>query len=125
MERLRSAKVFVQGNFAGTLAETDTGYSFCYDEEYTKSGSPAVSLTLPLTEDNAPYYSNTLFPFFDGLIPEGWLLDIVVRNWKISPEDRFGLLLVACKDCIGDVSIEADASDNSAATGKEDINAFN
>lgn len=124
MERLRSAKVFVQGNFAGTLAETDTGYSFCYDKEYAKSSGLAISLTLPLTENNAPYYSNTLFPFFDGLIPEGWLLDIVVHNWKLSPEDRFGLLLVACKDCIGDVSIESEVQDNSTNTGKEDINAF-
>ena len=41
----------------------------------------------------------------DGLIPEGWLLDIVSRNWKIDPKDRFALLLVACKDPIGNVSI--------------------
>ena len=51
------------------------------------------------------YTSKTLFSFFDGLIPEGWLLDIVSRNWKIDQKDRFGLLLVACKDGIGNVSI--------------------
>lgn len=45
------------------------------------------------------------FLFFDGLIPEGWLLDVVSRNWKINNRDRFGLLLVACKDCIGNVTI--------------------
>ncbi|MBR4393633.1 MAG: HipA N-terminal domain-containing protein, partial [Oscillospiraceae bacterium] len=49
--------------------------------------------------------SKTLFAFFDGLIPEGWLLDLVVHNWKINLRDRFGLLLVACRDCIGAVSI--------------------
>lgn len=47
----------------------------------------------------------TLFQFFDGLIPEGWLLGVVSRNWKIDTKDRFGLLLVACKDGIGNVSI--------------------
>ena len=52
-----------------------------------------------------PWISNVLFPFFDGLIPEGWLLQIVTRNWKIDQSDRFGLLLVACKDCIGAVRI--------------------
>ena len=62
-----------------------------------------VSLTLPIREE--PYKSKTLFSFFDGLIPEGWLLDIVSRNWKIDPKDRFALLLVACKDPIGNVSI--------------------
>ena len=47
-----------------------------------------------------------LFPFFDGLIPEGWLLDIAEKNWKLNPRDRMGLLLACCKDCIGAVSIE-------------------
>ena len=53
-----------------------------------------------------PYQSKTLFAFFDGLIPEGWLLDLVSHNWKLDPRDRFGLLLVACKDCIGAVRIQ-------------------
>lgn len=60
-------------------------------------------MTLPVREE--PYTSKTLFPFFDGLIPEGWLLDIVSRNWKIDIQDRFALLLVACKDPIGSISI--------------------
>ena len=46
-----------------------------------------------------------LFPFFDGLIPEGWLLDIAEKNWKLNPRDRMGLLLACCKDCIGAVSV--------------------
>ena len=48
-----------------------------------------------------------LFPFFDGLIPEGWLLDIAEQSWKISSRDRMALLLACCKDCIGDVSVIA------------------
>lgn len=43
---------------------------------------------------------------FDGLIPEGWLLDIAMKNWKLNHDDRFGLLLTVCKDSIGDVRIE-------------------
>ena len=46
-----------------------------------------------------------MIPFFDGLIPEGWLLDIAQKNWKLDPRDRMGLLLTCCKDCIGAVSI--------------------
>jgi serine/threonine-protein kinase HipA len=46
-----------------------------------------------------------LFPFFDGLIPEGWLLDIAQNNWKLNPRDRMGLLMACCKDCIGAVSV--------------------
>ena len=104
MEAFRTAFVYVRNVFAGTLAETDFGYSFSYDSDYLKSdNASAVSLTLPLSDE--PYISRTLFPFFDGLIPEGWLLNVVSRNWKIDTKDRFGLLLVACKDAIGNVSI--------------------
>ncbi|MBQ4650321.1 MAG: HipA N-terminal domain-containing protein [Firmicutes bacterium] len=105
MDAYRTAYVYVRNIFAGTLKETDAGYSFKYDSGYLQAeGSTAVSLTLPIQEEE--YTSKTLFAFFDGLIPEGWLLDIVSHNWKINPKDRFGLLLVACKDPIGNVSIQ-------------------
>ena len=105
MEAYRIAYVFVRQAFAGILKETDYGYSFKYDQEYLNSESPsAVSLTLPITQEE--FTSKTLFSFFDGLIPEGWLLDIVSLNWKIDRKDRFGLLLVACKDPIGNVCIK-------------------
>ena len=104
MDAFRNAYVYVRNVFAGILSETDSGYRFTYDKEYliSKNASP-VSLTLPLRAE--PYDSGTLFSFFDGLIPEGWLLGVVSRNWKIDINDRFGLLLVACKDGIGNVSI--------------------
>jgi len=102
----REGKVFVQNRYAGLISETDSGYQFSYDSDYLKEENAlAVSLTLPLRKE--PYRSNTLFPFFDGLIPEGWLLGVVERNWKIDGKDRFGLMLVTCGDCIGDVRIEA------------------
>jgi serine/threonine-protein kinase HipA len=102
----RAGKVFVQNKYAGIITETDDGYEFSYDEEYLSDETAVpVSLTLPLR--NEPYISKYLFPFFDGLIPEGWLLGVVERNWKIDGKDRFGLMLAACRDCIGDVYIEA------------------
>lgn len=104
MSEYRMARVLIRGIPAGVLSETDAGYSFCYDPGYLASENPSpVSLTLPLTDQE--YESKTLFSFFDGLIPEGWLLDVVVHNWKLSEKDRFGILLVACKDPIGNVSI--------------------
>ena len=104
MNVLRQAGVYVRNRLAGFIQETDEGYCFTYDTAYLNAEKPmAVSLTLPL--QSTPYTSRTLFPFFDGLIPEGWLLDAVTRNWKIDQKDRFGLLMVACRDCIGSVSI--------------------
>ena len=105
MEAYRTAYVYVRDTFAGILKETDSGYSFLYDGEYLlRKDASAVSLTLPMRSEE--YTSKTLFSFFDGLIPEGWLLSIVSRNWKIDQRDRFGLLLVACKDPIGNVCIK-------------------
>ena len=102
----RQAKIYVQSVYAGVLRETDEGYVFTYEPYYLKKDNPlAVSLTLPLQEE--PFRSNVLFPFFDGLIPEGWLLNVVSRNWKIDQKDRFGILLAVCRDCIGDVQVEA------------------
>ncbi len=101
---MRKAKVFFQIEWAGTLTEDETGYLFQYEKEYLNTENPPISLTLPLKEE--AYQASALFPFFDGLIPEGWILEIVEKNWKVNPKDRMGILLVACRDCIGAVSIE-------------------
>lgn len=101
---MKQAKVYVNNKFAGLLTEDDIGYEFRYDSNYIHyEDAEAVSITMPLREK--PYRDNVLFPFFDGLIPEGWLLDIAEQSWKISARDRFSLLLACCKDCIGNVSI--------------------
>ena len=101
---MKRAKVFLNDVFAGTLTENDMGYEFRYAPDYLKSDNAvAVSLTLPLTDQ--PYRDKVLFPFFDGLIPEGWLLDTAEQSWKISARDRFSLLLACCRDCIGNISV--------------------
>ena len=101
---MRQGRVFCNGAAAGVITEDENGYSFVYDKEYlnTPDAQP-VSLTLPLREE--PYVNNVMFSFFDGLIPEGWMLNIAERNWKINRRDRMGLLLTCCRDCIGNVSV--------------------
>lgn len=101
---MKTALIQYKGKDAGILKETDEGYEFQYNEGYlSDTASKPVSLTLPLTDK--PFKSSVLFPFFDGLIPEGWLLDVALRNTDISKLDRFSLLLLCCKDCIGAVSV--------------------
>lgn len=101
---MKRAEVYFKDNLAGILTETDSGYEFRYIRDYLeKDCAEPVSLTLPLRDK--PYVSNVLFPFFDGLIPEGWLLDVALRNTDISYLDRMSLLLLCCKDCIGAVSV--------------------
>ncbi len=101
---MRQAHVLYKDKLAGLLTETDERYEFRYFADYLRApDAVAVSLTLPLREE--VYVSNLLFPFFDGLIPEGWLLDVALRNTSISMLDRMSLLLLCCRDCIGAVSI--------------------
>jgi len=101
---MRTAEVYYEKTLAGTLIETEEGYTFAYDRDYLAMKEPEpVSLLLPLSAE--PYHSPVMFSFFDGLIPEGWMLHIAEQNWKLNERDRMGLLLNCCRDCIGAVSI--------------------
>lgn len=102
---MKQAKIYMYNSFAGILTEDENGYKFEYDSDYlANEKAESISLTLPLTDK--VHISNVLHPFFDGLIPEGWLLDIAEKNWKINNRDRMSLLLACCKDCIGSVSVQ-------------------
>ena len=101
---MRQAKIYRKDIFAGILTEDGGEYRFCYNETYlAREDAQPVSLTLPLQTD--AFVSPVLFPSFDGLIPEGWLLDVALRNTDISILDRMSLLLLCCKECIGSVSV--------------------
>ncbi|MBQ6723164.1 MAG: HipA N-terminal domain-containing protein [Paludibacteraceae bacterium] len=102
---MKQGNVCFKNVLAGTIREDEDGFTFQYDPDYLqRDDAQPVSLTLPIREE--PYVSQVIFPFFDGLIPEGWLLDVATKSWKINERDRMGLLLACCNDCIGAVSIE-------------------
>lgn len=102
---MRQGKVFYKDYLAGIITETNDGeFVFQYDDQYVKDHPDGlISFTMPVT--NQPYTDNRLFAFFEGMIPEGWLLDIASENWKINKNDRMGLLLACCQNCIGVVSV--------------------
>ena len=104
----RSGKVYIKNVFAGIVWESEEGFGFTYDEKYLANPiHGSVSKTLPLRKEPHPEKpSKTMIPFFDGLIPEGWFLNVASKNWKLDIRDRMGLLLNLCRDCIGAVSIE-------------------
>lgn len=94
---MRAGKVYYDESFAGLIQETDDGeYVFQYDADYVEK-HPGDFLVFTMPVSLKPYRSKRLFSFFDGLIPEGWLLDIATVNWKINPNDRMGLLLACCQ----------------------------
>lgn len=77
---------------------------FTYDPAYLSSGGAPVSVTLPL--QSASYESESLFPFFVNLLPEGANRTIICRKYRVDEEDLFGLLTVMSgQDFIGAVSV--------------------
>ena len=102
---MKQAGIFVNDVFCCILTEDEEGFHFAYDKSYLERKDAApVSPTMPLTQRQ--YDKEMMFPVFDGLIPEGWLLDIASSSWKINPRDRMSLLMACCKDCIGNISIK-------------------
>lgn len=114
MSMMRQGIIKYNGIRAGLLTEEDNGgYLFEYDEKYAET-YPNQFITFQMPVSIRPYKSKRLFAFFDGLIPEGWLLNIAAESWKINKNDRMGLLLACCQHAIGAVSVhpvnsEADA----------------
>lgn len=109
---MRSAEIYYQNELAGILSETNEGnFIFQYSKEYIIN-SPGHFITFSMPVREMPYKEKQLFSFFEGLIPEGWLLDIASQNWKINQNDRMGLLLACCQNCIGAVSVKPKQNEN-------------
>jgi len=103
---MRTAEIFYHNALAGILTETNEGhFIFQYDEQYVND-HPDQFLTFPMPVTKYLYHDKHLFSFFEGLIPEGWLLDIAKTHYKINLNDRMGLLLACCQNCIGAVSVK-------------------
>lgn len=102
---MRKAEIYYKDQLAGMLTETDEGqFRFEYEAAYiNKRNSKPITPTMPIT--TLPYVSHVLFPFFEGLIPEGWLLNVASKTWKINKGDKMQLLMACCSNCIGAVSV--------------------
>jgi serine/threonine-protein kinase HipA len=100
----RRAIVRLSGQPVGTLEESGRTVTFHYDDAWLeRRGAVPVSLTMPLRRE--PYVTEGLHPYFENLLPEGWLLEIATKKLKIGKDDAFGILLAMCADCIGVVEI--------------------
>lgn len=99
---MRKAIVLVHGKRAGILAEVaPSEYHFEYDENYE---GDAVSLTMPTSQKK---YCYKLFPpFFEGLLPEGIMLEGLLRLGKIDKKDYFSQLVATGNDLVGVVTVK-------------------
>jgi serine/threonine-protein kinase HipA len=104
MTKSRAAIVRLDGRPVGRLLEHGKQVTFRYDAEWLADAKAVpVSVTLPLRSE--PYVSDGLHPFFENLLPEGWLLELATKKLKIAKDDEFGLLIATCADCVGAVEI--------------------
>ena len=109
---MRVGTVKLDGKPVGTIEEDAGQTVFTYSPEWLyRPDAVPVSLTLPLRDRS--YVSHGLHPFFENLLPEGWLLDVTTKRLKISKDDAFGLLLATCGDCTGAVGVEPAGSGGS------------
>lgn len=99
---MRKADVFMHDIHAGVLEEISprTTFRFTYDPAYA---GPPVSLTVPVRAE--PYEYLAFPPFLEGLLPEGYNLEALLRALKIDRQDSFSQLLAVGMDMVGAVTV--------------------
>lgn len=98
---MRKARILVHSVDAGVLEVSNEGtYRLIYHEDY--QGAP-ISLTMPII--NQVYEFNEFPPFFEGLLPEGMMLEALLRKYKIDRNDYFSQLLKVGQDVVGAITI--------------------
>ncbi len=99
---MRKAKILVHNIDAGMLIEGDSGsFQFIYNDNYE---GEAVSLTMPLS--NKVYSFNKFPSFFEGLLPEGIMLEGLLKIGKIDKNDYFSQLIATGNDLVGSVTVK-------------------
>ena len=98
---MRNARVYMMGDAAGVLEESKAGgYVFRYFETYT---GPPVSLSMPVSQREFSF--DRFPPFFEGLLPEGDMLEGLLRQRKIDRTDLFSQLMAVGADTVGAVTV--------------------
>ena len=100
---MRGAKVSMHGIPAGILEEIEAGqkFRFTYLENYT---GPSIALTMPV--DRNEFVFDRFPPFFDGLLPEGILLEGLLKLRKIDKFDYLSQLIAVGSDLVGAVTVQ-------------------
>jgi len=100
---MRRAYIYMHGVPAAVLEETKLNkeYRFQYLDEYE---GPPVSLTIPV--NRTVYLYDCFPPFFDGLLPEGDMLEGLLRQSKIDRNDLFGQLTAVGREMVGAVTVK-------------------
>lgn len=98
---MRKANIYMHGVLAGVLMELEKNrsYRFVYVEGFA---GPPVSLTMPVS--TVSYDFKRFPPVFDGLLPEGSMLEGLLRARKIDRKDCFSQLIAVGRDMVGAIT---------------------
>ena len=99
---MRKAEVYLHDQKAGVLVEVqkNSHYRFRYLNDYK---GPPLSVTMPVEQCSFEY--DRFPPFFDGLLPEGMNLAMLLRSKKIDRDDSFSQLTAVGQDTVGAVTV--------------------
>ncbi len=100
---MQKADIPVPARPAGVLEKTKPGgdYLFLYSPGYE---APPVSRPMSVSLD--PYMYDRFPPFFEGLLPEGYNLEALLRTCKIDRDDLFSQLIAVGMDMVGAVTAQ-------------------
>ncbi len=100
---MRKAKVFVNDREAGILTEIKFGGKYLFEYRGGYSGLP-VSVTMPLSDKVWEFSSFP--PFFEGLLPEGFQLEGLLKFGKVDRNDLFAQLMAVGNDMVGNITVK-------------------
>ncbi|MFK8082337.1 MAG: type II toxin-antitoxin system HipA family toxin [Granulosicoccus sp.] len=96
--------VFLFDELVGRLTQERAKLNFIYDETWLASSNAcALSVALPLQVDS--FNDTAANAFFAGLLPEGSLRKLLLRQFQLSEANAFGLLNEIGGECAGAVSL--------------------
>lgn len=98
---MRKAIIFINSMKAAEFIEHNRKhYELKYLDGYR--GNP-LSMTLPIKHGG--YEFNQFPPYFEGVLPEGSMLEALLKTKKIDRDDLFSQLLAVGADLVGHATV--------------------
>lgn len=97
---LTKANLYLRDDLIGRLEKiSNKKYIFTYEDKWMKNNKGGIGLSLPT--DSKVYESEELLPFFDNLVPEGWLLSYAESIYKIDKKIDLDCYLLQAEKLLG------------------------
>jgi serine/threonine-protein kinase HipA len=101
---IEQATVYYGPKEAGVLRHTSDGFEFCYHSAY-RSDPHAKPITRRLPLNRSRFAFKSLLPWFQDVLPEGWVINALGQTRQLNEMEQFALLLHMGTDTLGPVSL--------------------